>query len=243
MLILKNIAGRIWAIWALVWFIVTFLLIFPFSMIAYLIPDPMGQRYFIIVSRIWMMIWLPLVGCPVRVKGWQHFQKGKSYIILFNHNALLDVPLSAPFVPGPNKTIAKDSFARVPLFGWFYSKGSVLVNRKSEQSRKKSFLEMKNVLQRGMHMCIYPEGTRNRTSAPLKPFYDGAFKLSIDSGHSIIPCVIFGTKEAMPTHIPFYLLPHILRMEFMEPISPEGKTVESLKNISYQRMLEKYSRK
>lgn len=203
----------------------------------------MGQRYFIIVSRIWMMIWLPLVGCPVRVKGWQHFQKGKSYIILFNHNALLDVPLSAPFVPGPNKTIAKDSFARVPLFGWFYSKGSVLVNRKSEQSRKKSFLEMKNVLQRGMHMCIYPEGTRNRTSAPLKPFYDGAFKLSIDSGHSIIPCVIFGTKEAMPTHIPFYLLPHILRMEFMEPISPEGQTVESLKNISYQRMLEKYSRK
>lgn len=177
------------------------------------------------------------------MKGWQHFQKGKSYIILFNHNALLDVPLSAPFVPGPNKTIAKDSFARVPLFGWFYSKGSVLVNRKSEQSRKKSFLEMKNVLQRGMHMCIYPEGTRNRTSAPLKPFYDGAFKLSIDSGHSIIPCVIFGTKEAMPTHIPFYLLPHILRMEFMEPISPEGKTVESLKNISYQRMLEKYSRK
>ena len=243
MLILKNIAGRIWAIWALVWFIVTFLLIFPFSMIAYLIPDPMGQRYFIIVSRIWMMIWLPLVGCPVRVKGWQHFQKGKSYIILFNHNALLDVPLSAPFVPGPNKTIAKDSFARVPLFGWFYSKGSVLVNRKSEQSRKKSFLEMKNVLQRGMHMCIYPEGTRNRTSAPLKPFYDGAFKLSIDSGHSIIPCVIFGTKEAMPTHIPFYLLPHILRMEFMEPISPEEQTVESLKNISYQRMLEKYSRK
>lgn len=203
----------------------------------------MGQRYFIIVSRIWMMIWLPLVGCPVRVKGWQHFQKGKSYIILFNHNALLDVPLSAPFVPGPNKTIAKDSFARVPLFGWFYSKGSVLVNRKSEQSRKKSFLEMKNVLQRGMHMCIYPEGTRNRTSAPLKPFYDGAFKLSIDSGHSIIPCVIFGTKEAMPTHIPFYLLPHILRMEFMEPISPEEQTVESLKNISYQRMLEKYSRK
>jgi 1-acyl-sn-glycerol-3-phosphate acyltransferase len=243
MLILKNIAGRIWAIWALLWFIVTFLLIFPFSMIAYLIPDPMGQRYFIIVSRIWMMIWLPLVGCPVRVKGWQHFQKGKSYIILFNHNALLDVPLSAPFVPGPNKTIAKDSFARVPLFGWFYSKGSVLVNRKSEQSRKKSFLEMKNVLQQGMHMCIYPEGTRNRTSAPLKPFYDGAFKLAIDTGNAIIPCVIFGTKEAMPTHKPFYLLPHILRMEFMEPISPVGQTVESLKNISYQRMLEKYSRK
>lgn len=190
-----------------------------------------------------MLIWLPLVGCPVRVKGWQHFKKNTAYIVIFNHNALLDVPLSAPFVPGPNKTIAKDSFARVPLFGWFYSKGSVLVNRRSEQSRKKSFLEMKNVLQQGMHMCIYPEGTRNRTSEPLKPFYDGAFKLAADSGHAILPCVIHGTREAMPVHKTFFLLPHILRMEFMEPISPAGQTIDSLKETAYIRMREMYIKK
>ncbi|MBX2939220.1 MAG: 1-acyl-sn-glycerol-3-phosphate acyltransferase [Ferruginibacter sp.] len=241
--LIKNIVGRIWALWALIWFILTFLLIFPFSMIAYLIPDPAGQRYFIIVSRVWMLIWLPLVGCLVRVKGWQHFKKNTAYIVIFNHNALLDVPLSAPFVPGPNKTIAKDSFARVPLFGWFYSKGSVLVNRRSEQSRKKSFLEMKNVLQQGMHMCIYPEGTRNRTSEPLKPFYDGAFKLAADSGHAILPCVIHGTREAMPVHKTFFLLPHILRMEFMEPISPAGQTIDSLKETAYIRMREMYTKK
>lgn len=238
---IKNIVGRIWALWALIWFILTFLFIFPFSMIAYLIPDPAGQRYFIIVSRVWMMIWLPLVGCPVRVKGWHHFKKDTAYIVIFNHNALLDVPLSAPFVPGPNKTIAKDSFARVPLFGWFYGKGSVLVNRNSEQSRKKSFTDMKNVLQQGMHMCIYPEGTRNRTSAPLKPFYDGAFKLSVNSGHAILPCVIHGTREAMPVHKTFFLLPHILRMEFMEPISPSGHTVASLKQTTFDRMFAAYT--
>lgn len=236
MQILKDIFARIWALWGLITFIVTFIIIFPFSMIAYLIPDPQGQRYFIFVSRIWMRIWLTLILCPVRVRGLENFKHGENYVIVFNHNALLDVPLSAPFVYGPNKTIAKDSFAKVPIFGWFYSKGSVLVNRKSEASRKKSYLDMRNVLAKGMHMCIYPEGTRNRTKEPLKEFYPGAFKLAKDSGHSVLPCIIYGTKEAMPIHKKFYLLPTFLRMEYLEPIPVKDKTVDELKDLAFQRM-------
>ena len=105
--------------------------------------------------------------------------------MIFNHNALLDVPLSSPYVPGANKTIAKASFAKVPLFGLFYRKGAVLVDRKNEKSRVKSYEAMKDVLLTGMHMCIYPEGTRNRTEKPLKDFYDGAFKLAIEAKKEI----------------------------------------------------------
>lgn len=240
---IKNIFARIWAFWGLVSFVATFCIIFLPSMIAYFIPDPKGQRYFIGVSRVWMSVWLRLIGCPVTVKGTENFVAGNNYVILFNHNALLDVPLSAPYVPGPNKTIAKASFAKVPIFGLFYKKGSVLVDRKSDQSRRKSFDAMKNVLLTGMHMCIYPEGTRNRTKEPLKAFYDGAFKLAIDTKKEIMPCIITGTKAAMPIDKTFYLLPTKLTMTFLLPVSCEHTNTNDLKGKVFELMKTFYLQK
>lgn len=209
-------------------------------MISYLIKGIKGQQYFITVARFWMNIWLPLIGCPVKVTGKQNFEKGKSYVVVFNHNTLLDVPLSAPYVAGANKTIAKASFAKVPLFGWFYKKGSILVDRKSEQSRIKSYEEMKEVLASGMHMSIYPEGTRNRTGEPLKAFYDGAFKLATETQHDIIPCIIIGTKKAMPVNQFFYLLPVKLQMHFLPPVSAAGKNAKELKEKVFNIMKDYY---
>ena len=153
---------------------------------------------------------------------------------------MLDIPISCPFIPGGNKTIAKKSFVKVPLFGWFYRKGAVLVDRKSEISRRKSFEEMKKVLAMGMHMSVYPEGTRNRTDEPLKKFYDGAFKLAVDTNTAVIPAVIFNTKKALPVHKPFYFIPHRLRMDFLEPIPVEGQTTEQLRDKVFQVMKDHY---
>lgn len=229
MKLLKDIFGRFWAFWGIISFIGTFLIIYIPSMITWLLPEPKGQRIFIGIARIWMNIWLRLVGCPVKIKGRQNFQRGKSYIVTCNHNSLMDVPLSSPFIPGANKTIAKSSFAKVPLFGFYYMKGAVLVDRKSEKSRKESFEKMKLVLKKGMHMCIYPEGTRNRTNEPLKKFYDGAFKLATDTGTDIIPAIILNTRKAVPVHKSFYFLPHKLEMHFLPPVSVENKETEELR--------------
>ena len=240
--IFKNIFGRIWAFWGLLSFLVTFLIIFVPSMLSHLMKDPEGQKYFIAVSKIWMNVWLFLIACPVRVKGKENFKKGEAYIVVFNHNAFLDVPLSAPYVPGANKTIAKASFAKIPLFGQFYSRGSVLVDRSSERSRAKSFDLMKKVLASGMHMCIYPEGTRNRSQQPIKPFYDGAFKLSAATGNKILPCVIIGTKKAMPISKKFYLFPTRLQMHFLPAASPINRPVKELKEEVFNAMLTDYEK-
>ena len=239
----KNIFARIWALWALISFILSFLVIFLPAMLSYLMKEPGGQAYFLWVSRMWMNLWLHLAGCSFRITGKHNFEKGKQYVVVFNHNALLDVPLSCPYVPGPNKTIAKASFAKIPLFGWFYRKGSVLVDRSNDKSRARSFEQMKKVLSNGMHMCIYPEGTRNRTDKPQKPFYDGAFKLAVLSGKEVIPTSIRGTREAMPILKSFYFLPQKLSMEFLPPVPSEGKSVEELKEEVYQIMLNAYTKK
>jgi 1-acyl-sn-glycerol-3-phosphate acyltransferase len=239
--IVLDIFARIWAFWGLVSFIITFLIIFLPSMVSHLFKNyKKGQDYFIAVSRLWMRIWLFIVGCPLKVKGKENFRTGESYIVLFNHNALLDVPLSAPFIPAGNKTIAKDSFAKVPIFGWFYKRGAILVNRKNERSRIKSYEEMKKVLAADIHMCIYPEGTRNRTAEPLKQFYDGAFKLAVDTKKDIIPTLIFNTKKAMPINKTFYLLPVLLQMHFLPAVSSQSISAKDLKEKVFNLMKDYY---
>lgn len=188
-----------------------------------------------------MRIWLFLIGCPIKIVGKENFKKGETYIITLNHNTLLDIPLSCPFVPGGNKTIAKNSFAKIPLFGAFYSKGAVLVDRKSEKSRRESFSKMKDVLANKIHMCIYPEGTRNRTNEPLKSFYDGAFKLAAETNNAIIPTLIFNTGKALPNNKIFYLLPHELEMHFLPPIESINKNANDLKNTVFTTMLNYYT--
>lgn len=234
--IFKEIAGRIWAVWGLLSFIITFLIVLPIALVSYLLPEPKGTAYLIKVSKIWMRIWLFMIGCPVTVKGTENFKVGKSYVVTCNHNSLLDIPLSSPFIPGANKTIAKVSFARIPLFGLYYAKGSVLVDRKSEKSRKESFDKMKQVLKMGMHMCIYPEGTRNRTSKPLKPFYNGAFKLAVETKTDIIPTIISGTKEAVPLNKTFFFLPKHFEIHFLPPVAAINKTAVELREEVFEIM-------
>jgi 1-acyl-sn-glycerol-3-phosphate acyltransferase len=229
MTVLKNIFARIWAFWGLFSFALSFLLILPICLFADSFSDyKKGQAYFIKVANFWMQIWLRLVGCPFTVNGKQYFKKDENYVVVYNHNSFLDVPLSAPFTPGANKTIAKSAFAKIPLFGWFYSRGSVLVDRENERSRIESYEAMKDVLRKGMHMCLYPEGTRNKTSEPLKNFYDGAFKLAIETNKAIIPCIIRGTKEALPANKPFYFFPKKISLTFLPAVSANGKTSKQL---------------
>lgn len=240
MRLIKNIFARIWAVWGLISFAATFLLFFLPSMATYLIPNPRGQAIFLRIAAIWMRVWLTLIGCTLKVRGKEHFKKGVAYIVTCNHNSFMDVPLSCPFIPGANRTIAKKSFTKVPIFGWYYAKGSVLVDRKSEQSRRKSFEMMMQTLREGMHMSIYPEGTRNRTNEPLKKFYDGAFKLSVASGAPIIPSVIFNTKKILPPNKPMYLIPGPMEIHFLEPIEPTNLSSDDLKDKVFEVMKNYY---
>lgn len=189
--------------------------------------EPQKTIRFITYARVWMSIFLFMIGCPLTVRGRENFKKGENYIVLCNHNALMDVPVSSPAIPGGNKTIAKIEMAKVPLFGYLYKTGSVLVDRKSDASRKDSYNKMKKVLAMGLHMCIYPEGTRNKTDQPLKSFHSGAFRLAIETGKSIIPGIIFNTKKVLPFNKPYCVIPHPLQIHFIAPVEilPEDTTL------------------
>jgi 1-acyl-sn-glycerol-3-phosphate acyltransferase len=239
---LKNILGRVFAAWAIIVFITTMLIVIIPIWITGYIREPRGTEIFRRISKAWMSVFLFFIGCPLRVKGKEHFKKGENYIVVCNHNSMMDVPITTPFIPGANKTIAKIEMAKIPLFGIIYKRGSVLVDRKSEESRKTSFIKMKEVLQMGLHMCIYPEGTRNKTKEPLQRFHNGAFRLAVDTGKSILPSVIFYTGIVLPHDKKFYLWPHRIEMHFLAAIPVDNLTAEQLKDEAFKRMRDYYVR-
>jgi 1-acyl-sn-glycerol-3-phosphate acyltransferase len=218
---IRNILGRIFTFWGGIVF-VSSMLIFLFPIWATgILPEPKRTAWVIRFCRMWMAIFFPLSGVRLTIKGKSAFKKGENYIVVCNHNSLMDVPLTSPGIPGANKTIAKIEMSKVPLFGIIYKRGSVLLDRKNDESRKASYNEMKHVLAQGMHMCIYPEGTRNKTNDPLKTFHDGAFKLSFDTGKKIIPCLIRGTRNMLPLDKTFFFWPGKASMEFLEAVDPK----------------------
>ncbi len=234
---LKRVLGTFWALWTCVWFIATMLIALLPMLLTYLIPEPWGIRIFKPISKAWLGCFLYIIGCPVKVRGKQYYTAGNNYVVVSNHQSLMDVPLFSPFFPGPNKTIAKKSLSRIPVFGWVYKRASVLVDRDSNSSRRRSFEDMKKVLlQEQLNMAIYPEGTRNQTGQPLKSFYDGAFKLAVDCRKPIIPVVIYHTAEVLPPSIPFFAWPHRLELHLLPPVSFDGKTTRELKDEVFKMM-------
>ena len=240
MKLIKSIVARILAFWALLVFASTMFLFIWFYLICYVLPEPQKTRWHRQISKLWMGLFLLLSGCRFSITGKENFDDTTNAIIVCNHNSLIDIPVSFPFLPRANKTIAKKSFSKIPIFGLIYTFGTVLVDRKDEKSRRKSIEDMKEVLATGLDMLIYPEGTRNRTSEPLKSFHSGAFKLAIDTNKPIIPVVLLNTKKILPAKPAMYFTPGKIQMDILPAIYPEGHTIDSLKNMVYDIMTAHY---
>ncbi|HUQ67161.1 MAG TPA: lysophospholipid acyltransferase family protein [Flavitalea sp.] len=238
----KEIFARLWAVWAAFAFISTMLIfLIPFLLFCYFKKDPGKTIRFTKWSKLWIDSFLFLVLSPLKIKGRENFIDSENYIVLCNHNSFMDVPITTPAIPGGNKTIAKIELSRIPLFGLLYKTGSILVDRKSDASRKESISKMKEVLNMGLHMCIYPEGTRNKTNQPLKSFHNGAFRLALDTGKSIIPALIFNTRKVLPANKTFYAMPHPVEIHFLKPVIVEKTdTIDSLRERVFQIMSSYY---
>lgn len=231
MKIISNILGRVYAVYALLVFVATMLIVWlPILFISFL-PEPYRAKFLHPVFRLWMGVYMPLIFCPVFRKGKEHFKKGENYVVVINHNSFLDIPVSSPWIPGANKTLAKKEMASIPLFGIIYKTGSILVDRKNEASRRSSFSKMQETLDMGIHLCLYPEGTRNKTKQPMQQFFDGAFTTAVKAQKPLMPGVIFNTGKVLPHNKKFWGRPMPVRIHFLEPIPTQGLTLADVPEL------------
>lgn len=243
---LKRILGHIYFIYGMIMFLITMIVIalVPAS-IALLLPEPKRARLLHPTYRFWMGVFLPLVLIRVKRKGTHLFESGENYVVVVNHNSLVDIPVSMPWVPGPNKTLAKIEMSRIPIFGIIYKAGSILLDRKSEASKKDSFSEMNKTLKEyKLHLTLYPEGTRNKTAAPLLPFHDGAFISAIRAQKKIIAGLIFNTKKILPNEPKMWAWPHTIHFHFIKVYETDAygiKQRNELKDLVRNDMMAYYT--
>lgn len=158
-------------------------------------------------------------GVEVVVRGLENLRPGQNYIFMSNHVSNLDPPVLIPSVPGRCSVLVKKELFRTPILGTGMRQADLVpVDRADREAAIESVRAATNVLAKGLHMIIYPEGTRSRDGR-LLPFKKGPFHLAMDSGVPVIPVTILGTFESWPK-TRFALRPGTATVIFHPPIDP-----------------------
>jgi 1-acyl-sn-glycerol-3-phosphate acyltransferase len=192
--------------------------------------------------RLWADVWFALIFIRHKNIYEQPLQKGESYIFVANHISYLDSPIIVKTFRRPLRALGKVEMAKIPVFGFIYRKTIVTVDRSSLGNRAKSVQVLKSILRRGISVLVFPEGTFNITHQPLKEFYDGAFRVAIESNTPIKPVLFLDGYNRMPYHNLFSLSPGISRSVFLHEISTEDLTlsdVSALRDKVYRLMEER----
>jgi 1-acyl-sn-glycerol-3-phosphate acyltransferase len=163
-------------------------------------------------------------GIRVRVEGLGNVQPGVSYIFLSNHVSNLDATVLLPSIPGMTSVFIKRELMKIPLLGTAMRMGKyVPVSRgNSREEAKRSVEAAADALNSGVHMTIFPEGTRS-PDGRLLPFKKGAFFLAEATGAPIIPVVISGTERMMPKGSQ-RITPGEAYIRFLPPVRPQDAT-------------------
>jgi 1-acyl-sn-glycerol-3-phosphate acyltransferase len=168
-------------------------------------------------------------GIRVRLEGLENIEPGTQYIFLSNHVSNLDPIVLLPNIPGMTSAFLKHELMRIPLFGTALRMGKfVPVSRgNSREEAEQSVGVAADALRSGLHITIFPEGTRS-PDGRLIPFKKGAFFLAEATGAPIIPVVIGGTREMMPKGT-LRIKPGVAHVKFLAPIqSSDGISREDL---------------
>ena len=95
------------------------------------------------------------------------------------------------------RILGKSEMAKIPVFGFFYRNAVVMVDRSSAEKRARSVKILKSVIRKGISVVIAPEGTFNFTTKPLKEFYDGAFRIAIETQTPIKPILFLDCNDRL----------------------------------------------
>src|ERR1700761_3656963 len=160
-------------------------------------------------------------GIRVRIEGLENIPQGRSCIFMSNHVSNLDAPILLPTLPGMASVFLKKELMRIPLLGTAMRMGKyVPVSRgHSREEARKSVEAAADALRSGMHIFVFPEGTRS-PDGKLLPFKKGAFFLAAETGAPIIPVVISGTERMMPKNT-LRITPGEAYVKFLQPIRPQ----------------------
>lgn len=240
MKILLKLLQLLYCLYSFAVFIACMLLVFPFAVIASFWGKMAGGNFIYKICHVWTDTWFFLIGIRHRNIFEFPLEKDKQYIFIANHISYLDIPVIFTSIRNRHlRVLGKAEMKKIPIFGFIYSRGAVMVDRSDAEKRAKSVRHLKSILKKGISIFLYPEGTFNETHQPLKDFYDGAFRIAIETKTPIRPILFLDTFDRMHYKTVFSLTPGRSRAVFLEEVSVEEfslKDVAVLKNKVYAQM-------
>jgi len=211
-------------VWVFLVFTSFMLLFVPFIVLPFFFN---GGRISYFFLWLWSYIFSLLTFIRYEYIGREHIQKGKAYIYVSNHTSFLDLPGIRMMIPGEFRPLAKKELRKIPVFGWIVDSATIVVDRTSPESRKKSMEILKKLILKGISLLIFVEGTQNRTKETLQPFKEGAFRLGIDAQVPLLPMVVIGAGPLMPPGT-INLRPGKIYIIAMPEIPTEGLTLQDM---------------
>jgi 1-acyl-sn-glycerol-3-phosphate acyltransferase len=159
-------------------------------------------------------------GIRIKVAGREHIPAHQACIFMANHVSNLDPPALIPRIPGRTAAFAKRSLMNIPVFGYCLKLGEFIpVDRKgSAASAQQSVAVARRILEKGLHITTFVEGTRSNDGR-LLPFKKGPFYLAMETGAPCIPVSIYGTETLMAKGS-FRIKPGQVHIVFHPPIHP-----------------------
>ena len=218
----------LYSIYALVLFIGIMLLLFPFVIIASLFGRIRGGNIIYRLCMLWGDTWFFLVFIWHKNYFEQPLDKNKQYIFVGNHISYLDAPILVKTIRRPIRALGRIELSKTPVFGFIYRSVVVIVDRSNADHRAKSVRNLKSVITKGVSLIVMPEGTFNMTTKPLKDFYDGAFRVAIETQTTLKPFLLLDAYDRMHYRNLFTLTPGKSRAIFLEEFPVEGLTIKDL---------------
>ena len=229
MLYIKKIFWTIWRIWFFLMMGIIIIIMGPLLFITSL--KEKWYPYFFVFARIWGKGTLTTSGFYYTVERETKLEKGKSYMFVANHTSITDILLMLAVVKKPFVFVGKAELAKLPLFGYFYKRTCILVDRSSSKSRMAVFERAQKRLNSGLSICIFPEGgVPSDESIVLDEFKDGAFRLAIEHQIDIVPLTFADNKKRF-SYTFFSGGPGIMRVKVHQPIPTLGKSLNDKKEI------------
>jgi 1-acyl-sn-glycerol-3-phosphate acyltransferase len=220
----------LYRIWFYVLVAVPIIILFPFLVIS--IAKEQWYPYFFKLARIWSKVILIGMGCGWKITKAQNLEKGKSYMFVANHTSMFDIMLMLVTIKdNPFVFVGKKELAKIPLFGFFYKRTCILVDRTSAKSRQAVFLRAQRRLKSGVSICIFPEGMVPEEHIKLSEFKDGAFRLAINHKIPIVPITFYDNKKRF-SYTFFSGGPGMLRVKIHEFLKTEHLKIEDTKQIN-----------
>jgi 1-acyl-sn-glycerol-3-phosphate acyltransferase len=204
--------------------IIFMLLVFPLTFVVWLLVLPFDRdrkiTHGMLIYQSWILLWLMPIW-KIRVEGRKKAVKGTAYVIISNHQSILDI-LLINFLRYRFKWISKIENMKVPMLGCYLRMADyITVNRGDKESKEEMMEKSYQCLKRGTSIMMFPEGTRS-VDREIGFFRRGAFQLAISTHRPILPVLIDGSGGVLPKHGLIFNTGHKIRIRVFDPVTPES---------------------